>query len=103
MATQGSVLAIDLAGFSAQLLETREVSPRARIIAQTITELFPAAAANIYLLCTLDGEQVWAPQATVGEVTVHDASVPAEQGTLGLIASKVRSFALSGMELTREE
>ena len=102
MVTQGSVLAIDLAGFSAQLLETREVFPRARIIAQTITELFPAAAANIYLLSTLDGDQVWVPQATVGEVAVHDTSVPAEQGPLGLIASKGRSFALSGM-VPREE
>jgi RND family efflux transporter MFP subunit len=103
MATQGSVLAIDLAGFSAQLLETREVSPRARIIAQTVADLFPAAAANVYLLSTLDGDQVWAPRATVGEVSVQGVSVPAERGTLGMIASKVRPFALGGKELAREE
>src|SRR5258708_10166327 len=68
-----------------------------------MTEFFPAAAANIYLLSTLEGDQVWAPQATVGEVVVHDASVRAGQGTLGMIASKVRPFVLSGTELTREE
>jgi RND family efflux transporter MFP subunit len=103
MATQGSVLAIDLAGFSALLLENREVFPRARIIAQAVTDLFPDAAANVYLLATLDQGQVWAPQATSGEVTVHDASVPAEHGTLGMIASKIRPFALSAKELAREE
>ncbi len=103
MATQGSVLAIDLAAFSAQLLETREVFPRARIIAQTVTDLFPDAAANIYLLTVLDQAQVWAPQATSGEVSVHGASVPAEQGTLGMIASKVRPFALSAKEVARED
>ncbi|HEY8669989.1 MAG TPA: hypothetical protein VIL63_04045, partial [Terriglobales bacterium] len=74
MATQGSVLAIDLAGFSALLLENREVFPRARVIAQAVTDLFPDAAANVYLLATFDQGQVWAPQATSGEVTVHDTS-----------------------------
>ena len=103
MATQGSVLAIDLAGFSALLLENREVFPRARVIAQAVTDLFPDAAANVYLLATFDQGQVWAPQATSGEVTVHDTSVPAEHGTLGMIASKIRPFALSAKELAREE
>jgi len=103
MATQGSVLAIDLAGFSALLLENREVFPRARVIAQAVTDLFPDAAANVYLLATFDQGQVWAPQATSGEVTVHDTSVPAEYGTLGMIASKIRPFALSAKELAREE
>jgi RND family efflux transporter MFP subunit len=103
MVTQGSVLAIDLAAFSAQLLENREVSPRARIIAQAVAGLFPAAATNVYLLSTLDRGQVWVPQATAGEVSVHDSSVPVEQGTLGMIASKVRPFVVSTKELVREE
>jgi RND family efflux transporter MFP subunit len=103
MVTQGSVLAIDLAAFSAQLLETREVSPRARIIAQAITVLFSAAAVNVYLLATLDEGQVWAPQATAGEVSVHDSSVPVEQGTLGMIATQARPFVLTAKELVREE
>ena len=103
MATQGSVLAIDLAAFSAQLLETREVSPRARIIAQAVTDLFPDAAANVYLLASPKKVRVWTPLATSGEVSVHEASVPAEQGTLGMIASKARPFALSARELAREQ
>src|SRR5579863_1695061 len=103
MATQGSVLAIDLAVFSAQLLENREVSPRARIIAQAVTDVFPAAAANVNLIATLDQNQVWTPQAMAGEVTVHDSSVRAEQGTLGRLASKARPFVIITKELVREE
>jgi len=103
MVTQGSVLAIDLAAFSAQLLENREVSPRARIIAQAVMALFPAAAVNVYLLATLDQGRVWSPQATAGEVTVHDSSVPAGQGTLGRIATNARPFVLSAKQLLREE
>ena len=103
MATQDSVLAIDLAAFSAQLLQTREVAPRARIIAQAVTDLFPAAAVNVYLLGTLDEAQVWTPQATAGEVTVHDTAVPAAQGTLGMLATEARPFVLTAKKLVREE
>ena len=103
MATQGSVVAIDIAAFSAQLLDNREVSPRARIIAQAVTDLLPGTATNVYLLATLGEGQVWAPQATAGEVAVHDPSIPAEHGTLGMIASKARPFVLSAKELVREE
>src|SRR5260370_41027904 len=90
MVTQGSVLAIDLAAFSAHLLETREVSPRARIIAQGITVLFSAAAVNVYLLATLDEGQVWAPLAPAAADSVHDSSVPVQQCTLGMIATQAR-------------
>ncbi len=103
MVTQGSVLAIDLAAFAAQLLENREVSPRARIIAQAVMDLFPAAAINVYLLANLDAGRVWTPHATAGEVTVHDSSVPTGQGTLGMIASNARPFVLSAKQLLREE
>jgi RND family efflux transporter MFP subunit len=103
MATQDSVLAIDLAAFSAQLLENREVFPRARIIAQAVTDLFPGAAVNVYLLGTLDEDQVWVPQATVGEVTVHESAVPAAQGTLGMLATQARPFALTAKKIAREE
>lgn len=103
MVTLGSVLAIDLAAFAAQLLETREVSPRARIVAQAIADLFSAAAVNVYLLATRDEHQIWVPQATVGDVTVHDSSVPTDQGTLGMIATKAMPFVLTTKELVREE
>src|SRR5450432_1012979 len=103
MATQDSVLAIDLAAFSAQLLQTREVAPRARIIAQAVADLFPAAAVNVYLLTAPDEDHVWVPQATVGEVAVHESFVPAGQGTLGTLAERAKPFVLSAKKLLREE
>jgi len=67
MATQGSAQAIDIAVFSGQLLAHREVSPRARIIAEAVADLLSGSACTVYLLATSDAGQVWAPQATAGK------------------------------------
>ncbi len=103
MATQRPVVAIDIATFSARLLELREVAPRARLIAQTITDLLPGAAANVYLLAAGDDEQVWNPQATAGDVSVPDVSVPLNQGALGIVARNPEPAVFSGKDLAREE
>lgn len=103
MATQGSVVAIDIAAFSSRLLDHREVSPRARVIAEAITDLLPGTAVNVYLLATLDDVQVWAPQATAGDVSVHGSSVPTDKGTLAIVAAKAEPLVFSGKELLREQ
>jgi RND family efflux transporter MFP subunit len=103
MATQGPGVAIDIAAFSAQLLGNREVSPRARIVAQAITDLLPGTAANVYLTTTLDGDEGWAAQATVGEVSVAEPFVPLSQGSLGMIAGNSEATVFSGRDLVREE
>ena len=103
MATQGSVVAIDIAAFASHLLDQREVSPRARIIAEAITDLLPGTAVNVYLLATLEDGQVWAPQATAGDVSVHLSSVPMDQGTLGIVAVKAGPVFFPAQELLREQ
>ena len=103
MATQGSVVAVDIAAFSVQLLDNREVVPRARIIAQAIADLLPGSAINIYLLATLDDSQVWAAKATAGAVSVQDPAVPLRHGSLGMFAHQGGPLALSGNKLAREE
>jgi RND family efflux transporter MFP subunit len=103
MATQGPGVAVDIAALSAQLLENREVSPRARILAQAITDLLLATAANIYLLATVDEGQGWAAQATSGDVSVEEAFVPITQGTLGAVAANSQPIVFSGKALVREE
>jgi RND family efflux transporter MFP subunit len=103
MATQGPGVAIDIAAFSAQLLGNREVSPRARLIAQAVTDLLPGTAASVYLTTTLDGEEGWAAQATSGEVSVAEPFVPLAQGTLGNLAANAEAIALSGRDITRED
>jgi RND family efflux transporter MFP subunit len=103
MATQGPGVAIDIATFSAQLLENREVSPRARILAQAITDLLLGTAANIYLIATLDEGQGWAAQASAGDVSVEEAFVPIAQGTLGTVVASSEPAVFSGKALIREE
>ena len=83
MATQGPVVAMDIAALSARLLEVRELAPRARLAAQAVADLLPASAANLYILGDQDAEQVWIPQASAGDVSVTEAAVPLEQGALG--------------------
>ena len=100
MATQGSVVAMDVATFSTQLLESREVLPRARTIAQTISDLLPGSAAVVYLL--QQGRQ-WTAQCAVGEVTVHDPVVELNHGTFGTLVDRPEPVVFSGRRLVREE
>ena len=102
MVSQGSALAFDIAGFSARLLDQREVSPRARIIAETVSDLLPGTACNVYLLAEGDDGQVWTCQATVGDVSIPEVVVPANQGSLGALAAKAQPLFFAGKELVRE-
>lgn len=103
MATQGPVVAMDIAALSARLLELRELVPRARLAAQAIADLLPGSAVNIYTIGEQNAGQVWIPQASVGDVSVTEAAVPLEQGALGTLAESAEAVALSGKQLMREE
>ena len=103
MVTQGSVLAVDIAAFSAQLFDQREVLPRARTIAATVADVLPGSAATVYFLTTLDDSKFWTAQATAGDVTVHDPTVACDHGTLGVLAAKPEPLIFSEKELAREQ
>ena len=103
MATQGSVLAVDIAAFSARLLDHRELFPRARTIVEAVTDVLPGTAASLYLLITGNGNQFWASQATIGDVTMHESVVAADRGTLGVLAAKAEPLVFSQRELVREQ
>lgn len=102
MATQRPVVAIDIAALSAQLLQNRELAPRARIVARAVTDLLPGTAVNVYVLGERE-EPVWIPQASAGEVSLAEAAVPLGQGALGRLAENPSQFVLSGKALVREE
>jgi len=102
MATQGSVVAVDLSAFSAQLFDQREVLPRARIVAQAVAEFLPGSAVAIYLLATVDEGQVWSPQTIIGELAIPDSAVSTTEGTLGILAEKSEPLVFSGRDLLRE-
>jgi RND family efflux transporter MFP subunit len=103
MATQRPIVAVDITAISAKLLENREVTPRARILARAVAELLPGTATNVYLLGKREGEPVWVPQASAGDVTVADTAIPLEQGALGTVAANALPVVLSGKPLVREE
>ncbi len=103
MAIQTSGLVIDIVAFSTRLLEEQEVSPRARVTLRAIADLLPGIATNLYLLTAGEDGHAWVPRATLGEAPVHDSSVPAAQGALGVIAAEPEPVLFAGQQLTREE
>jgi RND family efflux transporter MFP subunit len=103
MAGQLFNLEIDLIDLSTRLIACQELIPRARIVARTIANLLPGTAVNVYTLSFLEGDQVWVPKATVGEVLVQSESVPAGSGALGELLTRKKAFRLSGKNLPREE
>ena len=103
MATQGSALATDIAAFSARLLDHREVSPRARIVSEAVADLVSGNACTLYLLGPGDAGQAWIPQATAGDASIPDSSIPVGHGTLGILSEKAKVLVFSARELTREQ
>jgi RND family efflux transporter MFP subunit len=85
-----------------RLLEKQELIPRARILAQTVADLFPGSAVNVYFVYTLPEGDVWMVLANIGEVSV-EPSIPLETGTLGLLAQEVKPLRFEGKTLVREE
>jgi RND family efflux transporter MFP subunit len=103
MVSQSLNLKFDLVDLSARLLAAQELIPRARIIARTIAEQLPGTAVNVYLLFSLDNDEVWVPKATIGDVSVQAENVPAESGTLGELLAQKKALLRSGKNLSREK
>jgi RND family efflux transporter MFP subunit len=95
-------LNIDLTAFSAELLSAQEIIPRARIIAQALTQVFPGAAVNVYAAGLHNGEQVWIPRARSGEQSVRAARLAIDEGTLGQAAESREPLVFDTSEITRE-
>jgi GAF domain-containing protein len=98
---------VNFSELSARLLAVQETVQRARIIARAIAEQFPGSAVNILTLSPsstqgTEGADMWVPRASVGEVGVHDANIPAGQGTLGEVHALQRPLLFSGNDLARE-
>lgn len=103
MATQGPIVAMDVAAVSARLLQNRELAARARLAAQALSDFLPGAGINVYVLGDQDGESVWFPQATAGDVNITEAVIPLGQGALATLAENPEPLVLAGKNLVREE
>lgn len=103
MTSPGSNLSLDIAGFATQLFEASETPARARVIAQTVTDVLPSVTAIVYLLQEDDDGQFWSTRATVGDGAEPDPKVPAEAGTLGSLLHRPQTAVYEGTTLVREE
>jgi len=96
-------LNIDLTAFSAELLSAQEVIPRARIIAQALTQVLPGAAVNVYVSGLHNGEEVWIPRACSGEQSVRAARLAINEGTLGQAAETREPVVFDTSKIAREQ
>jgi RND family efflux transporter MFP subunit len=100
-------LNIDLTAFSAELLATQEVIPRARIIANVLAHSLPASAINVYTTGIRQGPgspfEVWLPRAWSGEQSVRAVAIPRNEGMLGEVSARRSIVAFAGGKLTREQ
>ncbi len=103
MPIQISRLTLNIAALSARLLEEHEVTPRARITAQTLAEALPGSAVNVYAITALAEGNVWTVMATAGEAAKPEAAVPLQTGTLGILARERKPLLFDGNNLSREE
>lgn len=108
MPTETSVLQLNLAEFSARLLEELDLLPRARIIAQTVAEALPESAVNVYAAPALAApalahSDAWMILATMGDALLPEASIPLETGTLGKLARELKPLLFEGKTMMREE
>ena len=103
MPIQSSGLMLPITELSARLLETQEVGPRARIIAQTVAEGIPGIAVNVYATSAEPGGEVWIWLASSGDVAVAESTIPLQAGTLGSLARDLKPVQFEGSTLIREE
>ncbi len=103
MTSPGSNLDLNIAGLASRLLEVNETAPRARIVAQTVRELFAGTTVIVYLLQEDQGGQFWSARATVGDGAEPDHRVEATSGTLGSLLGNPGPALFEGRTLVREE
>ncbi len=103
MPIQSSGLTLNIAAFSARLLEEHEVLPRARIAAETIADALAGSAVNIYLTTPLAEGDAWTVVATAGEEAMPEAAIPLQTGTLGILNRELKPLLFDGNTLSREE
>src|SRR5690348_13678737 len=102
MATPSASFAVPLTEFAAALLAERELTPRARLIAEQIAPMFPGSAVVLYIIEDQDAP-AWTPKATNGEIALHESQVELGHATLGRLVEGRAPLVLAGKELPREE
>jgi RND family efflux transporter MFP subunit len=101
MAPRRPASAVPVAEIAAALLAQPEVAPRARVIAGHVAELFPGAAAVVYVIQNQENP-AWTAKATAGEITVGQV-MDFNAGTLGTVAESRALQVFESASLQRED
>jgi RND family efflux transporter MFP subunit len=96
------VYSVHLTEFMAALLGEREVIPRARHIAQQVNELLPESAVAVYVVEDPQAP-AWRLRAYIGDISLDQAEIPMELGTLGKVAEQRRALQFEAAAISREE
>src|SRR5512140_3862146 len=102
MATQSPGFSVPLADFAAMLLAQREITPRARIIAEFVAGIVPDVAVIVYAVHDQDAPE-WKPEAIYGEVALQESTVEYNEGALGALAERREPVLYDAKELARED
>jgi RND family efflux transporter MFP subunit len=94
---------MECTAFASQLLVAQELIPRARIIAQSIGEVFKGSAINVYTPGIQEEQRVWIPRASSGEKSVLGMAIPASTATLAEVAARREPLLYAGADLSRED
>lgn len=103
MTLTGSNVDRTIASFASRLLKVNETVARARVIAQTASELFPGSTSIVYVLQEDESGRFWLAQATVGDGAKPDRRVEAASGTLASLLANPGPIIFDGATLIREE
>lgn len=101
MSPRRSASAVPVAEIAAALLAQPEVAPRARVIVGHVAELFPGAAAVVYVIQDQENP-AWTAKATAGEITVAQV-MDFNAGTLGTVAESRTLQVFESASLQRED
>jgi len=96
-------LKFDLNLLAAELLAAQELAPRARRIAQAVSEAVTGAFVNIYTIGTIDGQEAWVVRASAGGESVMAGHAPIGEGGLGELQAQQTALLFSGADLSRED
>src|SRR4051812_21554439 len=102
MATQSPGFSVPLAELAASMLAQREISPRARVIAEFVSGLIPEAGVVVYAIHDQDAPE-WKPEAVLGEVAMADQVVEHTAGALGALAENREPVLYEAADLARED
>jgi RND family efflux transporter MFP subunit len=95
-------VAVPVAEIAAALLAELEISPRARIVAQSIVDALGDVAVAVFVVEDAEAP-LWTAKATAGDIAVDGVPISVDSGALGAAARERSILQFRADDLSREE